>query len=723
MEQPRRPEVNVIPATKRSVESGGQIKKQRTLRVAAYCRVSTDEENQQTSYATQKAFYTEMITGHRGWTLAGIYADEAISGTSRAKRKDFNRMMDDASSGKMDYIVTKSISRFARNTVDTLNCVRQLRQLNPPVGIYFEKENIDTLDATGELILTILSALAQDESRSISDNIRWSIQKKFQRGEAMVDLSRMLGYDKGPNEEWVINPEQAEIVRYIFERYVCGGTANGIAKELNDMGKRTVRGSVWRADSVLFILRNEKYVGDLESQKTVTKNFLTHEASLNTGEAPKYYVTDHHVAIIDRFTWDKAQAMLQECGFKKNAPKTEKKRRGNTASPFTNLTCGLEGCGEAMFRLGYNTPVYTYSDERSAAAEGLNPEDYRERYYFYYPVRRCTRNAQGNRNHPKGKCASGSTYETALEQSFMEMLYQLKRDYETNGDASWLATQFRMVCEQIDRVNGNNCYGSQQIDMLEEQIKELEQKLHETLGKQMEAQRTAAMERDELLQQGLGDGSVALDDIDVDMWNGVSGMTLGTQWLSDEGEEGSEAAIYAKLADDIRGRIEQLKKERTSLELEQGATTVMRKNFDFFLRCLRELPETNAAGMKLNVNGLDVDGSLFRDACGKAKAGKRSSVRSGHMKLTEDRIAQSPDILKFEKGIYVAFIKAGLVKGDIVEYTTNFGVKLLSTGNSRTLGSFLGFRRAEADGTVDILNENWKVSGRGVCYTRTPLKK
>ena len=149
--------------------------------MAAYCRVSTGDESQQTSYTTQRKFYTELITSKPGWTLAGIYADEAISGTSRAKRKQFNIMMEDAMAGRIDYIVTKSISRFARNTVDTLNCVRQLRQLSPPVGIYFEKENIDTLDATGELILTILSALAQDESRSISDNIRWSIQKKFQR--------------------------------------------------------------------------------------------------------------------------------------------------------------------------------------------------------------------------------------------------------------------------------------------------------------------------------------------------------------------------------------------------------------------------------------------------------------------------------------------------------------------------------------------------------------
>lgn len=218
-----------------------------------------------------------------------------------------------------------------------------------------------------KLILTILSALAQDESRSISDNIRWSIQKKFQRGEAMVDLSRMLGYDKGENGEWVINPKQAEIDRYIFERYVCGVSATAIAKELNAMGKKTVRGSIWRADAVLFILRNEKYVGDCESQKTVTKNFLTHEVSINEGDAPKYYVTDHHVAIIDRHTWNQAQMML--LGGEEARDKKEKKRRANNASPFTNLTYGVDGCNEPMFRIGYNTPLYTYTDERSAKAE------------------------------------------------------------------------------------------------------------------------------------------------------------------------------------------------------------------------------------------------------------------------------------------------------------------------------------------------------------------
>lgn len=275
-----RQKVDVIPASVRSVQNGGQLKSQTNIRVAAYCRVSTGDESQQTSYTTQKAFYKDLITRKPGWIFAGIYADEAKSGTNREHREEFNRMIKDAMDGKLDYIVTKSISRFARNTIDSLTCTRELRQLKPPVGIYFEKENIDTLDAKGELILTILSALAQDESRSISDNIRWSIQKKFQSGVPHINLKRMLGYELGENKQWVIVPEQAEIIRYIFDRFVKGQTANKIAQELNQMEKFTVNGKKWSASSILIVLRNEKYVGDIEMQKTITKDMLHFEKGI-----------------------------------------------------------------------------------------------------------------------------------------------------------------------------------------------------------------------------------------------------------------------------------------------------------------------------------------------------------------------------------------------------------------------------------------------------------
>ena len=711
------------------------------MRMVGYGRVSTDHEEQRDSLEHQQAFFQDFARA-RGHTLVRVYADQGISGKWLKKRDGFLQMLRDAERGEFELVVVKDISRFARNTVDTLNCVRQLRQLSPPVGIYLEKENIDTLDATGELILTILSALAQDESRSISDNIRWSLQKKFQRGEAIVNLDRFLGYDKGPNGEWVINPDQAEIVRYIFDRFVCGANSNRIAKELNEMGKKTVRGCVWRADAVLRILRNEKYVGDCESQKTITKNFLTHESTKNNGEAPRYYVENHHVGIIERLTWDKVQAMLHESGTQ-SAKKEDKpkKRRGATASPFSNLTCGslLDGkpCGARLVRMCYNNVVTGYKDHRCVEAEGLEPADYKEHYYYSYPVWRCSRNAKGvyaRADDPlvkemDGSCSSGSTHECALEQSFMEMLYRVKRDYESNGENSEIAARFREACERVDRQTGKNSFCRERLETLEMQIKELEENLNQTLGKQVEALRHAALKKDELLRQSYEDGAIAFDDIEVDLVNGRTSTNLGSSWgagmamgltagISGTGEEGSEATIYASLAADLRTRLDELKKERDILESEQGATSAMRRNYEFFLRCLTELPEKNDAGMKMNVNGLDVEGSMFRDTDGKAKPGIRSGVKSGHIRVTEEKIAVLPDYLRFEKGIYIAFIKSGEVDGDTVTYTTNFGVQLKSTGNSRNLSSFLGFRRANDDGTIELLDEKWKVRGKGVCYSR-----
>ena len=327
-----------------------------------------------------------------------------------------------------------------------------------------------------------------------------------------------------------------------------------------------------------------------------------------------------------------------------------------------------------------------------------------------------------------GSCPSGSTHECALEQSFMEMLYRVKRDYGKNGENSEIAVRFREACERMDRQTGKNSYSRERLETLELQIRELEGKLNQTLGKQVEALRHAALKQDELLRQSYEDGTIAFDDIEVDLVNGRTSTNLGSSWgagmaagISGTGADGSEAAIYASLAADIRTRLDELKKERDLLETEQGATSAMRKNFDFFLRCLKELPEENDAGMKMNVNGLDVEGSIFRDMEGKAKPGIRSGVKSGHIRVTEEKISALPDYLRFEKGMYIAFIKSGEVDGDTVVYTTNFGVKIPSVGNSRNLSSFLGFRRANPDGTIELLDEKWKVRGKEVCYSRRKI--
>ena len=747
--------VDVIPASVRSVQNGGQLKQQTNIRVAAYCRVSTGDESQQTSYTTQKAFYKSLITGKPGWIFAGIYADEAKSGTNREHREEFNRMMKDAMEGKLDYIVTKSISRFARNTIDSLTCTRELRQLKPPVGVYFEKENIDTLDAKGELILTILSALAQDESRSISDNIRWSIQKKFQAGVPHINLKRMLGYDLGPHQEWVIVPEQAQVVRYIFERFVKGQTANKIAEELNELGKTTVTGKKWRASSVLIVLRNEKYVGDVEMQKTITKDFLTHRSSINKGEAPRYYVKNHHVGIIDRVTWDKVQTLLFE------KPRTDmtkgpgkKKTRTIKGSPFGNLRCGAilehgsdagKPCGEGFFRVTYTGVANGYTDERSLKATGEDTGEFLEKYSYSYPVWKCKRKAGERQDAPpkngspdqkmycrskKGcmsdeekkaaneRCPSETYYECALEQSFMELLYSMKRDYEQHGDASMIVTLFDNAFEQAMKQAKNNSISVQRLQTVNSQIEELEERLQDAVSHQVAALREAALEGNAELKDALSNGEVTIDDIDTDIRNGLTPNSIGASFYEISAEEGSEAQIYTDLVNDLRERIKTLRHEQQTIEAEQGVLAIMKKNFEYFLACLKELPDTNAAGMPLKVNGLDVQGSLLRDVDGKVIEGRVSAVTKGKLKLTPERIAEAPDMLHFEKGIYCAFIESGVVQGDIITYKTNFGVTLTAKGNRRTLTSFMGFKRSDFNGTVVYVDAPYKVHGFSIQYRR-----
>ena len=287
-----------IPAKPQKGNNAAKIEVQK-LRVAAYCRVSTDNEEQASSYETQIAHYREFISANPEWELVNVYADEGISATSTKGREQFNAMIEDCKKGKIDMIFTKSISRFARNTVDCLNYIRMLKEINIPV--FFEKESINTMDSKGEVLLTIMASLAQQESESLSKNVKIGIQYRFQQGKVMVNARNFLGYDKDEEGRLIINPKEAEIVKRIFREYLEGASCKKIAKGLERDGIKTSRGNTkWHDSGVRLILENEKYMGDALLQKTCTVDFLNKKRVKNTGMQPQYYVEDDHEPIIPK---------------------------------------------------------------------------------------------------------------------------------------------------------------------------------------------------------------------------------------------------------------------------------------------------------------------------------------------------------------------------------------------------------------------------------------
>lgn len=319
--------VTTIPATlnKFNQEPISRLTKRR---VAAYARVSTETDEQQTSYEAQIDYYTSYIKGREDWEFAGMYSDEGITATNTKKRVGFQKMVADALSGKIDLIITKSVSRFARNTVDSLTTVRLLKEKG--VELYFEKENIWTLDSKGELLITIMSSLAQEESRSISENVVWGQRKRFADGKVTVPFKRFLGYDMGADRNLVINPEQAKIVKKIYGMFLQGSAPNAIAKTLTDdpeiltpAGKQK-----WNASTIKSILTNEKYKGDALLQKSYTVDFLTKEKKANDGEIPQYYVKGNHEAIIEPEVWDMVQNVM--------ALRTADQKRQSNASLFSS---------------------------------------------------------------------------------------------------------------------------------------------------------------------------------------------------------------------------------------------------------------------------------------------------------------------------------------------------------------------------------------------------
>lgn len=336
------PNVKVIPAVINPLESKNKYKQ---LRVAAYCRVSTDQEEQQNSYNVQIAYYTDLINRKREWTLAGIFADEGISGTQAKKRPEFLKMIRMCKKQKIDLVITKSISRFARNTVDCLEYVRQLKDLG--IGVVFEKENINTLTMPSEFMIALHGSFAQAESESISKNVSWGKQKAFAEGRVSFQYKHLLGYRKGADGKPEIVPEEAETVRIIYDLFLDGYSMTDIAKRLTLLDRKTSHGKTdWHRQTISTILKNEKYVGDALLQKTFTVDCISKKVKKNKGERPMYLVTNHHEPIIDRDIYNRVQQELARRTSKRKISDKTITEQGKYTSKYALselLICG--NCG------------------------------------------------------------------------------------------------------------------------------------------------------------------------------------------------------------------------------------------------------------------------------------------------------------------------------------------------------------------------------------------
>ena len=322
-------------------------------RVAAYCRVSTDSEDQLNSYKSQVQYYTSLIKKKSDWIFAGIYADEAITGTQVTKREDFQRLINDCVNGEIDMVITKSISRFARNTLDTLKYVRLLKEQN--IAVFFEDEKINTLTMDGELLLVVLSSVAQQEVENISANVKKGLKMKMQRGE-LVGFQGCLGYDYNKEDKSItINEEEAEIVRYIFNRYIEGAGGMVISRELRNLGYKTKRGGTsWPETTIIGIIKNEKYKGDILMGKTFTVDPISKRRLDNFGEEDRFYIRDHHEPIISEEVFEKAQEILQRRSKARGLREDGKREIFSRQYAFSCLLeCGF--CGSTLSRRSWHS--------------------------------------------------------------------------------------------------------------------------------------------------------------------------------------------------------------------------------------------------------------------------------------------------------------------------------------------------------------------------------
>ncbi len=328
--------------------AGGRAVRVERIRVAAYCRVSTDGDEQLGSFESQKLYYEQKIADNPEWVNAGIFADEAITGTKTDKRNGFQEMIARCQNGEIDMILTKSISRFARNTVDTLNYVRMLKDKN--IAIFFEKENINTLDMNGELLLTIMSSLAQQEVESLSQNVKIGLQMKMKRGE-MVGFNGCFGYDYDPETKTLsVNEDEAQTVRMIYDMYLQGYGTTTIAKRLIELGIKNKKGVVsWHTHGVMGIIKNEKYKGDILLGKTFTIDPISKRRLANFGEENQYYIRDHHEPIVSREVWDEAERIRKKRAKNKVVETTGNRERYTRQYAFSSM-CECAYCGHKLTR-------------------------------------------------------------------------------------------------------------------------------------------------------------------------------------------------------------------------------------------------------------------------------------------------------------------------------------------------------------------------------------
>ena len=371
--------VRIIPAIQETTNIVNELYKQ--LRVAAYCRVSTKQELQINSYDVQVKYYTEKICSEPKWKLVGIYADKGITGTSVKRRDEFNKLMRLCKQGKVDMIITKSISRFARNTVDCLKYVRMLREYN--VDVFFEEQGIHSKDPGSEFYITIYGSLAQSESENISANVRWGKAQSAREGKVTFNYSNFLGYRKGPDGKPEIDPEQAEIVRRIYARFLAGQSMATISKDLNSDSIPTPSGKgKWTNARISSILKNEKYKGDAIINKTYVRDCISKKVMANNGERTKYYVENNHPAIIDSVTFGKAQEELARRNSKRKVKqvgtKTEQGRYSSKYALTELLICGE--CGTP-----YRRCTWTAGNKKKIVWRCINRLDYGKKYCHNSP--------------------------------------------------------------------------------------------------------------------------------------------------------------------------------------------------------------------------------------------------------------------------------------------------------------------------------------------------